>query len=972
MATTELKVGDIQTELAPHIKGEIQTEEVYRFMYSTDASNYQVKPLAVLFPAEVEDIQKAIHYCREHKIPIISRGGGSSLSGQSIGRGLVIDFSKYMHKLLDWKRKEEKVWAEVGISLASLNNKLSEDGQMIGPDPSSALVATIGGMAGNNSTGTHSIVYGMMADQVEEMEVVLANGEILLLKEKNAEELSEIISRENKEAEIYRAILDILKRYRSEIQQNYPKTWRNVAGYNLNRLLKSYDTAGKLNLAELLAGSEGTLGCMTKLKLKTVRKPRYTQLALLHFHEIGKACAAVPELLKTQASAIEFSNDYFHQLIDQNTAFQHIYRASIKGIPKALLIVEYRGEEVEELEKKIAHMQEVLKDIAFQGEIVYRNSPEEVDLVWQMRKAGFGLMMRQRGDAKPQSFADDATVPIDQLAPFMEEMENIFEKGNIQVAMVGHASAGCIHLNPRLNLKTPKGISQMEEMAVAIAETAIKYGGTTTGEHGDGLAKSYFIEQLYGPQLLKAFREIKELFDPDYLLQPGRILDPEKPWEEEILRYNSDYQLPFHPKETLLDFSKDGGFSGLVEMCNGTGFCRKDGGGVMCPSYRATRDEKHATRGRANALREALKGNLEGGLHNSELYESLDLCLECKACKVECPSIVDMSKLKYEYLHQLQKTQKPPLKNRLFAHVHRLNQAFRSFRFFYNFMIRNGMFRFFLEKTVGIDRRRSLPPLSQENFQAWAKLSPQQPAESKSKVVLWDDTFLTYHQPELGKAAVHVLESAGFEVVILQERKCCGRPMISKGFLEEAKRHAAHNVNLLLPYVEVGIPIVGLEPSCVASFIDEYPDLLHNEASKRVAKSCYFIEDFLAKLLEEGNLPLSFKGPGKPLNIKLHGHCYQKALTKTQSGLDILSMIPGAEIEEIHSGCCGMAGSFGYEKEHYEVSMACAEDRLFPEIRKSSPETIIAASGFSCRHQIADGLGGKAFHPIEILANFLS
>ncbi|MEM6806171.1 MAG: FAD-linked oxidase C-terminal domain-containing protein, partial [Bacteroidota bacterium] len=831
MAVTDLKAANIQRDLNAQIKGEIHAEEVYRLMYSTDASNYQLKPLAVLFPAEVGDIQKAISYCAEHDIPIISRGGGSSLSGQSIGRGLLIDFTKYMHKLLEWDKEEGEVWVEAGISLASLNHKLSREKQMIGPDPSSALVATIGGMAGNNSTGTHSIIYGMMADQVDELEVILANGEKLVFKEKNTEELSNLLKQDNREAEIYRGVLDILKKYRGEIQQNYPKTWRNVAGYNLNRLLKSYDEAGKLNLAELLVGSEGTLGCMTKLRLKTVKKPTYTQLVLLHFDEIGKACEAVAALLKTRASAIEFSNDYFHQLIDQNAAFQHIYRDSVKGIPKALLIVEYRGEKGEELEEKLKGMREILEQINFQGDIVYRESPEEVALVWQMRKAGFGLMMRQRGDAKPQSFADDATVPIEQLAPFMREMESIFEKGNIQVAMVGHASAGCIHLNPRLNLKTPKGITQMEEMAVVIAETAIKYGGTTTGEHGDGLAKSYFIEQLYGPELLLAFREIKELFDPGYLLQPGRILDPEEPWKEENLRYNSSYQLPFLPDETLLDFSKDGGFAGLVEMCNGTGFCRKDEGGVMCPSYKVTRDEKHATRGRANALREALRGNLEGGLQNSELFESLDLCLECKACKVECPSIVDMSKLKYEYLHQLQKKQKPPLKNRLFAHVHRLNRALRPYSFFYNFAIQNALIRYFFEKILGIDRRRNLPLLSRENFQTWAQLSPSKASSKKGKVILWDDTFLTYHQPELGKAAMYVLESAGYEVLILKDRKCCGRPMISKGFLAEAKAHATHNVALLLPYVVEGVPIIGLEPSCLASFIDEYPDLLQNEAA---------------------------------------------------------------------------------------------------------------------------------------------
>ena len=512
----------------------------------------------------------------------------------------------------------------------------------------------------------------------------------------------------------------------------------------------------------------------------------------------------------------------------------------------------------------------------------------------------------------------------------------------------------------------------MQDMAIAIAETAIKYGGSSTGEHGEGLAKSYFNEKVYGPELHQAFREVKELFDPQYILQPGRILDAHKPWEEDILRYNSSYTIPHAPKETILDFSQDGGYSGLVEMCNGTGFCRKDEGGVMCPSYRVTRDEKHSTRGRANALREAMRGNLEGGLSNPELYESLDLCLECKACKVECPSIVDMAKLKYEYLYQYQTKHGIPLKNRFFAHIHRLNKAFKPFRALFNASAKNPIIRILLEKRLGIDRRRSIPRLGRGNFQAWASLSPEKKEPQKGKVVLWDDTFLTFNQPELGKAAMVVLEAAGFEVILLKDRKCCGRPMISKGLLEDAREHAAHNVGLLLPYVEKGIPVIGVEPSCIASFKDEYPDLLQNEASQKVAEHSFFIEDFLGDLIEQGEVDLPLLSDNQKLNIKFHGHCYQKALSNTKASLRLLAMIPGAKVEEIPSGCCGMAGSFGYEKEHYELSMACGEEILFPAIRNSSPDTIIAASGFSCRHQIADGVGGKALHPIEILANFLS
>lgn len=959
-------------ELRAKIQGEVYADPIYRKLYSTDASNYQIEPDAVLFPKNSHDVREATRFCAKNGIPIVSRAGGTSLSGQSIGKGLVIDYSKSMNQVLNWEKDSFRVTVEPGIALATLNQYLLSHQQMIGPDPASAPVACIGGMAGNNSTGTRSIVYGMMSDQVEAVEAVLANGERVFFSEKSKEDVAEIISQKGIEADLYQGVLDILKKYQTAILKDYPKIWRNVAGYNLNLLLEKYEDSGTLNLATLLVGSEGTLASMVNLQVKTVPKPTYTRLALVHFDEIARACKAIAPLLETEPSAIEFSNDYFHEIIDNNPAFQSIYRAHVQGIPKALLIVEYSAEEEEIFETKFENLRLTLEKLGHTGAIVYRNSPEEVAKVWQMRKSGFGLMMSQRGDAKPQSFADDATVPVSQLADFVQEMETVFAKENIRVAMVGHASAGCIHMNPNINLKTEEGVEQMKTTAIAMAETAIKYGGTTTGEHGEGLAKSYFNELLYGPELQKAFREIKELFDPHYLLQPGKILDPEKPWNEHLLRYGSTYETPLSPQETLLDFEEDGGFSGLVEMCNGTGFCRKDVGGVMCPSYRATRDERHSTRGRANALRAAIKGELADGLSDKDLYDTLDLCLECKACKVECPSIVDMAKLKYEYLYQYQKKNGIPLKSKLFAHIHSVNQASRRFRTLTNFALKNKGIRFLLEKFLDIDRRRTLPIIAKDNFHHWFQHREPKHKHKAKQVVLWDDTYLSFNQPELGKAAVKVLEASGFEVLILAKRICCGRPMISKGLLEEAKQHAEHNVQILLPYVKKGIPIIGIEPSCIASFKDEYPNLLRNDAGKALAAASYFIEDFLIEQVAEKDLSFHSTNSQGKTHIKFHGHCYQKALGSTANSVKLLKMIPQAEVEEIPSGCCGMAGSFGYEKKHYEISQACGEETLFPAIRNAGPNTIIAASGFSCRHQIADGVGEKALHPIEILANFLT
>lgn len=960
------------TELRSKISGEVYNDKIYRKLYSTDASNYEVEPDAVMFPKNTRDVQEATKICAQKGVSIISRGGGSSLSGQSVGKGLVMDYSRFMYKILEWKSEEFKVTVEPGVALASLNNYLAAKGQMIGPDPSSALVACIGGMVGNNTTGSHSILYGMMLDQVNAIEAVLANGERIYFSEKTAKELENILTDKSSEARLYRGVLDILHKYQEAIENNYPDIWRNVAGYNLNRLWERYKNEGTLNLASLLVGSEGTLASMVAMEVKTVKRPIHTRLALVHFEEVAQACMAVPLLLETQPGAIEFSNDYFHELIDANSAFQEIYRSTVVGIPQALLIVEYTAEQEADFDKKFEQLREKLGELGHTGDIVYRNTLEEVNQVWQMRKAGFGLLMSQRGDAKPQTFADDATVPVDRLAGFVTEMEEIFEREGIRVAMVGHASAGCIHMNPNINLKTPEGVKQMESMAIAIAETAFKYGGSHTGEHGEGYAKSYFNEQLYGSELHQAFREIKELFDPNYLLQPGKILDAKKPWDEDILRYNSQYQTPLSPKDTVLDFSKDGGFSGLVEMCNGTGFCRKDSGGVMCPSYRVTRDERHSTRGRANALRAAIKGELKEGLSDKELYNTLDLCLECKACKVECPSIVDMAKLKYEYLYQYQQKHGIPLKNKLFAQVHKINRFSHRFRWIYNSLINQKGLRLILEKVSGIDRRRMLPLLAKEDFHQWFYSRKRNAKQASKQVVLWDDTYLSFNQPELGKASVKVLEAAGYEVLLAEKRACCGRPMISKGLLEEAKQLAEHNVALLLPYAEKGIPILGIEPSCIASFQDEYPDLVQNEAARVVAAHSYFIEDFIVEKMEAGAFGIDFPPQESGPHIKFHGHCYQKALGSTSNSVKLLQMIPGAEVEEILSGCCGMAGSFGYEKKHYEISMACGEEVLFPVIRNSTPNTFFAASGFSCRHQIGEGTAEKAFHPIEILANFLS
>lgn len=960
-------------ELKNKVTGEIHTNLLYRQMYSTDASNYQIRPLAVLCPSSVPDVVHAVKSCLKYGISVISRGGGSSVSGQSIGAGLIIDYTKYLNQVIYTNWEEQWTYVNAGITLHNLNQILSKGQKMIGPDPSSALVATIGGMTANNSTGTHSIRYGMMADHVEAVDVILANGDYASFDEKTAEEVKELSGRDSLEGRLYRGVVELLEKYEEDIKTGYPDTWRNVAGYNLHRLLKSYREDGRLNLATLMVGSEGTLGSIVNVKLKIVGKPPYTRLAIVHFEELKAATSAVPEILKTSASAIELSNRYFLELVDGNPLFGPIQRQFVKGQPDAILMVEYSAEEEAELASQLDHLYKALSRLNHRGDVVLRVAPAEIAAVWQTRKAGFGLMMSQRRDDKPLTFADDATVPVNHLPAYIEELEGIMKAEGVKAAMLGHASAGCIHVNPNINLKTEEGVRRMQKMAVAIAETAIKYQGSITGEHGEGLSRSYFTKQMYGPRLHQAFQEVKTLFDPKNIMNPGRIVEAVEPWDTSILRFYPNYETPEAPPKTYLDFSKDGGFAGLVEMCNGTGFCRKDGDGVMCPSYRATRDERHSTRGRANALRAAIKGELPKGLSNDSLYETLDLCLECKACKNECPTIVDMAKLKYEFLAQYQDKHGVPLKSRLFANIHKINRFSSSFQSLANASFKNKFLRFLLEFFLDIDRRRTIPPIAKNSFQEWFQSRPSPTRDAPlGEVVLWDDTYLSYNYPEIGKAAVKVLEAAGLSVRLIEGRVCCGRPMISKGLLKQAGQQVKTNVDLLLPYAQKGIPILGLEPSCIATFKDEYVDLLPGKEAKIVAKQCYFIEDFMMDLFERQELRLSFKESAAPQKILLHGHCYQKALGDVRQTVRLLSLIPNTIIEEIPSGCCGMAGSFGYEKAHYDISMACGEERLFPTIRqKEEKNTVIAAAGVSCRSQILDGTGKKASHPLTILAKAL-
>ncbi|MBN1218285.1 MAG: FAD-binding protein, partial [Anaerolineae bacterium] len=913
-------------DLQKAIGGEVKFDPLTRQLYSTDASCYQVVPVGVVIPRDVDDVAAAIELAHRHQVSVVPRGAGTSVSGQAIGPGLIIDHSRHVDRLLEINPAEHWAKAEAGMVLGSLNTALRLYHLMVGPDPGSTPMATLGGVAGNNSTGMHSVKYGMLVDHIREVDVILADGSRANFGPRSPAQVAALAQQTTLEGKLYREIPPLVAHYRPDIAARYPRTWRNVAGYNLNYLLADQEAGRPFNLAPLIVGSEGTLANIVGVTLNLVPRPRYTRLMILQFDNLRTTLEIAPFILEEKPAAIELLDRFFMRLTRSHAEYGSRLERFIQGDPQAMLMVELADDDPAAMAAQAEAIERRLRRNGYQGRVVHCTADDEINNVWVVRKAGGGLLMGRRGDAKPWAFADDATVPIDQLPGYAEAIEQACREAGTEASFFAHVSAGCLHINPVVNLKTPAGLKLMQTICTSFAEIAIAHHGTTTGEHGEGLARSYFNEKLYGPRLHQAFREVKGLFDPDNRMNPGKIIDAPAPWTPELLRFNPAYHTPYTLTQTYLDFSADGGFAGLVEMCYGQADCRRREGGTMCPSFRATREEAHSTRGRANALRAAMTGQLgPDGMTSREVFEILDLCLECKACKRECPSLVDMAKLKYEFLAQYLAKHGVPLRSWLFGHIHLLNRLGSIVPALTNWVYRHPLFRWGLDRFLGLDRRHALPPLASFTFQKWFYHRPHPPAATRGTVILWDDTYLTYNEPEVGQAAVRVLEAAGFAVKLMANRKCCGRPMISKGLLKDARNNAAHNVALLAPFAAQGVPIIGIEPSCLTTFRDEYPDLLRSNEARLVAKHSFFIEEFLTDLAGRGELDLKFAPPQKPRHILVHGHCYQKALTGTAPVLKVLRLLPDTLVEEIPSGCCGMAGSFGYEKEHYEVSRTVGE-----------------------------------------------
>jgi FAD/FMN-containing dehydrogenase/Fe-S oxidoreductase len=943
--------------LQERITGEVRFDEKARALYATDASPYEIKPLGIILPKSVEDVREVVAISNRYGMAILPRGGGTSLAGQTVARALVLDFTKYMTDILAFDADKRHVKVQPGIVRDELNRFLSPHGLQFTPDVATTNRATVGGMVANNSAGTRSIKYGKSVDQVVAMTVMLSDGTITELKDQTAAELEAKLALQNLEGSVYQTVNRVVTEHEAEIEARYPKVMRRVGGYNLDEF-----TAGKpFNLAKLVAGSEGTLAIILDVTLKLYPVPRHRCLALLHFDSLVKALTAVQHINRHGPSAVEIMDDHLFELGKKNPHLAPLL-TWLQGHPAAVLMVEFDGESEEEMLKGLDGLQTdpKLEQLSYHTHLAFDETEQQA--VLEFRRGGLGIYATVRGNEKPTPFVEDAAIPVENLPNYVPEVLAICERYGVKAVLYAHASVGVIHIRPHLDLKTPEGIELYQRISEETFELVKKYGGSWSGEHGDGLIRSYQNENLFGPVVYQSFRDVKRAFDPNNLMNPGKIVDAEPMTQN--LRYGADY--PTDTLATILDFSAEGGYLGAVEMCTGVGACRKVGTGTMCPSFMATRDEDHSTRGRANILREAINGRLPGGLTSSEAFEVLDLCLECKACKAECPSQVDMAKLKYEFLHHYYQDHGTPVSVRAMGSVAKVAPLAQKVAPVANALLPLKPVRSLLERTVKVDRRRMLPRYTHESFTSWAEKQPtlQSTDTAKPSVALYADTWTVYNEPEVGKAAVRVLERLGYRVEIVPYR-CCGRPQISKGLLRDAKRLALENVAALKPYVDRGVPVVGLEPSCVTAFQDDYRDLVPGAATEAVAGHTLMIDQFLAKEWVGGKLdPGVFTKTDEA--VMLHGHCQQRAvigMSPTKAVLDWVS----SSVEELDAGCCGMAGSFGYG--HYDLSMQIGEQRLFPAVRSHDSEVV--ACGFSCRHQIHDGTGKRAKHVTEVLAEAL-
>jgi len=961
--------------LKSSLEGTLHTDILMQTIYATDASVYREMPLAVAFPKSKEDIQKLILFAQENKISLIPRTAGTSLAGQCVGNGIVVDVSKHFTDILEINKAEKTVTVEPGVIRDILNLKLKEFDLFFGPETSTANRAMIGGMVGNNSSGSNSIKYGVTRDHVLELEAFLSDGSLVVFKDLSKEEFQEKRLLETLEGKLYRHIFDLLsnKENQKEITAQFPKTsiHRRNTGYALDILMDSEvfnESTQKFNFCKLIAGSEGTLAFITKIKLQCFDvPPKFSMLVCPHFNSVNDALNSVKTIMKHEPFACELMDKVIMDCTKENIEYNQ-YRFFVEGDPKAILIVELKADSEEKLleleEKLLISLQN--DSLAFALPKVY---PPDTEKVWNLRKAGLGLLANIPGEKKAVAVIEDTAVALDDLPNYIVEFTALMKSFNQESVYYAHAGAGEIHLRPILDLKKQEGVNYFKEIAFGVAKLVKKYQGSLSGEHGDGRVRASFLNLMIGDICYGFLKDLKHTWDENNVFNAGKIIDA-KPIDSD-LRYEIDRNEP--GIETLLDFSETGGILNLAEKCNGSGDCRKLAlsGGTMCPSYMATKDELTTTRARANVLREFLTNpKAKNRFNQPEIKEALELCLSCKGCKSECPSNVDMAAMKAEFLYQYQKENGVSFRTKMFAETQKNSELASKMPRIVNFFLSAPITSNIAKAILGVAPQRTIPSYANQTLKNWfLKNKASLPVEKPLKTVyLFADEFTNYNDVEIGKKAIKLLHKLNYRVEIAPISDS-GRTYISKGILETAQKLAVKNLAILSPIISENTVLVGIEPSAILSFKDEYKRLVSKEMQADLTKlnqNSFLIDEFIFNEIKLGNI-VAEQFTSESKNIKLHGHCHQKSLSKISFTEKLLSLPKNYKVETIKSGCCGMAGSFGYEKEHYEVSMQVGELVLFPAVKSATKETIIAAPGTSCRHQIKDGTSRDAKHPIEVL-----
>ena len=941
-----------------------RTDFLYRSIYATDASMYQMVPLAVATPSNRQELLSIMRRCFAEGCPMVPRGAGTSLTGQAVNRAQVLDLSKYMNRILQLNLDEGWVRVEPGVVCAELNSYLAPHGVHFAPDPATENRATIGGMISNNSAGMRSVRYGMTIDHVLELEVALANGDVVSFTDHTLENLDQLCIQPSFSGVLHRAMRSLINQHADLIRQRYPKVIRRSGGYALDALLDF----NHFNLAKLLCGSEGTLGVVLEAKLRLTPLPKYSALCLAHFSSLDAALRAAPLTVQAGASAAELIDGVILHQARQHPLTRDICR-QIRGDPAAVLIIEIQGNDKELLYDQIRHQSEVLGKLAYETSLVLEKA--DMAAVWQMRASALGLMATLQGTRKPTPYIEDAAVPPEFLADYVADVLSVCDRHGQPVSLFGHASVGLVHIRPLHDLHQPEDIATMEKIQAEVFPLVIKYGGSWSGEHGDGIVRGGFNREYFGSELYDAFEKIKRLFDPAGLMNPGKIVAT--PPMASNLRYGPAYQ----PKVTegRFRYPSNGSLLAAAEQCNGVGACRKTLTGVMCPSYMATRDELHSTRGRANALRLALSGQLDDqGLASPMLAEAMNLCLACTGCKAECPSGVDMAKLKAEVLYEYQKKYGISLRTWLFANLSIMGRlACGPQAKWINSLLANKYLNGLISRVLGLDPTRSLPAFATQRLSEWFKRrSPQNTA--KKTVLLFNDTYTEYFLPEVGRAAIECLEAAGYRV-ILATLGDSQRSAISLGLLDKARHHGMLLFKELSALIDADTPILVCEPSCASALMHDLPDLVEDrtlgvEISGRVS----MIDVFLEKELAAGHIAFDWLEEttcSEPKHFIVHSHCHQKTIDGGRCTHKLLERIPGSVVSDTKAGCCGMAGSFGYEAEHADISRVIAAQRLLPSLNNSPTEAIVVSNGFSCRHQITELANRRSIHAVEALRRFI-